>query len=200
MSDLTTKEKILENSHKLFAEKGFNGVSIREIAKECDVNIAAINYHFKNKENLYLATIRSSLEQSEAAIQSIYNELSDRSIENFSLAVYKFFKQHSEDLKTAFKLVISSDKHYDSLGEGETIFKGPPGGEFFYECLAQEFPKAKQEDILWAVRTIITQVIHRAMMSCNPSVCEYLKSTGGTGDIFQKDVERLVRVVKADLA
>ena len=49
----TTKEKILIAANELFAKNGFSGASIREIATMANVNLAAINYHFKNKENLY---------------------------------------------------------------------------------------------------------------------------------------------------
>ena len=44
---LNTKIKILQIAHKLFAEKGKNGVGVREIAKAADVNVAAINYHLR---------------------------------------------------------------------------------------------------------------------------------------------------------
>ena len=55
---MTTKEKILKVSAKLFAEKGFYGTSIRDIAKQAKVNVAAINYHFGSKKNLYLEVIQ----------------------------------------------------------------------------------------------------------------------------------------------
>ena len=48
-----TKTKILEVARLLFADQGFEGTSIREIAKAADVNIASVNYHFNNKENLF---------------------------------------------------------------------------------------------------------------------------------------------------
>ena len=139
MKDLNTKQKILLISHKLFAEKGFNGVSVREIAKECDVNISAVNYHFTNKESLYIETIRLSMHETEKSISELYDGLEEKSIENLASAVYEFFKDNSEDLKTGFKLVISSDKYHKALGEDETLFKGPPGGDFFFQSLKKNY-------------------------------------------------------------
>ncbi len=46
------KSIILDASELLFAEQGFVGVSIRDIAAEAGVNIAAVNYHFGSKERL----------------------------------------------------------------------------------------------------------------------------------------------------
>ena len=48
-----TKQKIMEVARVLFANQGFEGTSVREIAKAAEVNIASVNYHFSNKENLF---------------------------------------------------------------------------------------------------------------------------------------------------
>jgi AcrR family transcriptional regulator len=53
-----TKERILAAAEKLFAEKGYNGVSVREITQEAECNLAAVNYHFGNKKNLYFDVFR----------------------------------------------------------------------------------------------------------------------------------------------
>lgn len=46
------KNQILKVAEKLFAEKGFDGTSIRTIAKEAEINIAMISYYFGSKEKL----------------------------------------------------------------------------------------------------------------------------------------------------
>ncbi|MBS1589727.1 MAG: TetR/AcrR family transcriptional regulator [Bacteroidetes bacterium] len=43
---------IIDVAEKLFAEKGFEGTSVRDIAHEADVNIAMISYYFGSKEKL----------------------------------------------------------------------------------------------------------------------------------------------------
>ena len=51
--DLNEKQiQILEVAEKLFAENGFDGTSVRHIAKEADVNVAMISYYFGSKEKL----------------------------------------------------------------------------------------------------------------------------------------------------
>lgn len=51
---MTSKEEnILFAAEKLFAEKGFEGTSTREIAKAAQVNISMISYYFGSKEKLY---------------------------------------------------------------------------------------------------------------------------------------------------
>lgn len=48
-----TKENIVRAATKLFAEKGFEYVTTREICRAAGVNGALVNYHFRSKEGLY---------------------------------------------------------------------------------------------------------------------------------------------------
>jgi AcrR family transcriptional regulator len=54
-----TKERILDEAEALFALKGYDAVSVREITGAANCNLAAVNYHFGNKKNLYLEVFRS---------------------------------------------------------------------------------------------------------------------------------------------
>jgi AcrR family transcriptional regulator len=47
-----TKSTILKAAEKLFAEKGFDGTGVEDIANEAGVNKALLYYHFKNKEGI----------------------------------------------------------------------------------------------------------------------------------------------------
>lgn len=47
-----TKERILVAAQKLFAEQGFESVSLRQITAQALANVAAVNYHFGSKEAL----------------------------------------------------------------------------------------------------------------------------------------------------
>jgi len=44
--------QIMEAAEELFAEKGFDGTSVRDVAKEAGVNLAMISYYFGSKEKL----------------------------------------------------------------------------------------------------------------------------------------------------
>ena len=57
MSQIDTKEKILDVAEKLFASTGYKGTSLRMITAAAEVNLAAVNYHFGSKEGLVTAVI-----------------------------------------------------------------------------------------------------------------------------------------------
>lgn len=50
-----TKERILDTAERLFADHGFEATSIRDITSAAGVNLGAINYHFKTKQELIAA-------------------------------------------------------------------------------------------------------------------------------------------------
>lgn len=54
-------EKLLDAAEKLFAEKGFDGTSVRDITAEAKCNIAAVNYHFGGKDKLYTEVFQRKL-------------------------------------------------------------------------------------------------------------------------------------------
>ena len=55
-----TRESILKSAERLFAEKGFELTTVREIAQGSGVNVAMIYYYFKTKEGLHQEIIEES--------------------------------------------------------------------------------------------------------------------------------------------
>ena len=53
-----TRDRLLEVAEMLFAQKGYDAVSVREITTAAHCNLAAVNYHFGNKQALYLNVFR----------------------------------------------------------------------------------------------------------------------------------------------
>ena len=59
MSDVDdTKLRLLETAGMVFAEKGFRAATVREICQRAGVNLAAVNYHFGDKERLYIESVK----------------------------------------------------------------------------------------------------------------------------------------------
>lgn len=53
-----TARRLLEAGSEIFTDQGFRAAKIRDIAARANANIAAINYHFGDKEGLYAAVMR----------------------------------------------------------------------------------------------------------------------------------------------
>jgi AcrR family transcriptional regulator len=54
------RRRLLEAAGEVFAEKGFEGATVRDICKRAKVNIAAINYYFRDKERLYIEAVKQA--------------------------------------------------------------------------------------------------------------------------------------------
>ena len=54
------RRRLLETAGQIFAEKGFDGATVREICRRAGVNIAAVNYYFRDKEQLYIEAVKSA--------------------------------------------------------------------------------------------------------------------------------------------
>ena len=68
------REQILASAAQLFIEHGYIGLSMRQIAEAVGVTKAAIYYHFRDKEDLFLAVLEDYLERVEALIIDIQQE------------------------------------------------------------------------------------------------------------------------------
>jgi AcrR family transcriptional regulator len=53
-----TRHRLLTAASRIFAEKGFQEATIAEICEQAQTNIASVNYHFGDKESLYLESWR----------------------------------------------------------------------------------------------------------------------------------------------
>ena len=60
---IETKRKIIAAAEAEFAQMGFNGASVRTIAKRADLQHTLITYHFGNKEGLWQATVSRMLSE-----------------------------------------------------------------------------------------------------------------------------------------
>ncbi len=58
----STKERILGAAESLFAQRGFDGASLRQLTSAAGVNLAAVNYHFGSKEKLVEQIFRRRLD------------------------------------------------------------------------------------------------------------------------------------------
>jgi len=67
-SGALTRSRILDAASALFAEKGYGGVTVAAICHKAGANIAAVNYHFGGKEDLYREAWRHAHQRLQARL------------------------------------------------------------------------------------------------------------------------------------
>ena len=137
------QHEILNAAERLFEEKGFDGTSVRDIAKEADVNIAMISYYFGSKDKLLEALFDIRLENFKIDEQLIFKEhfTALESLENLVFLYVKTMNQNAGVYKILSvegglkKKLINSDsftkiKKYNLDLVTKVLEKGYRSGEF----------------------------------------------------------------------
>jgi AcrR family transcriptional regulator len=60
--DAATRQRLLDAGLQRFADKGFAGVTVRDLCRAADANVASVNYHFGDKLGLYREVMERALE------------------------------------------------------------------------------------------------------------------------------------------
>lgn len=123
MSVLSTKERILNTTEKLISEKGFNSISLRTISTDAKTNLAAVNYHFGNKEKLIEMMLERRLDNLFHLRTKMLDELDSRRTKPCNL------KQILEAFISP-ALTMSSDNHQ--------------GGKRFMQVLARAYAEKSE--------------------------------------------------------
>ena len=95
-----TSEKILQTASRLFAEKGYANVSIRDVCKETSTTAPVIYYYFGSKKGLYDAVARSRLSMA-GFISKLAKAADEKSpvsgLESFIEVYLSSFPEHTFD-------------------------------------------------------------------------------------------------------
>lgn len=194
-----TKEKIISCARILFADNGFEGTSIRDIAKAADVNVASVNYHFSNKEKLFGEILQAGYLECSQSMRQMYDR-EKPSLDEALIYLFRYFQNKSHDLITYFKMMMSTQHNHHMTSQGtEDEFFGPPGGKVIADAIIMEAGGTMNEaDLHWALRTLFSHVIHTSIMyNCCFKSNQHLPHTSDK-DIIQ-GIRRLARVVITDL-
>ena len=77
--DGETRTRVLSIATRLFAARGFEKVTVREICREAEANVAAVNYHFGDKMGLYREVLGQAITEMQATTEAARLEGEGRS-------------------------------------------------------------------------------------------------------------------------
>ncbi len=138
----SVRESFLAAGRRLFAEKGFDGVSVKELATATGHNGALVNYYFTNKEGLYRECVLPLAGVGLATMERTLRTPTSRQdfLTRFELFVEEFVAIHlqHEDLCIILKRDMNTPvikklykEHFSILGQRlQTFLKGAKRAKF----------------------------------------------------------------------
>lgn len=126
VNKMTTKKRIIIESLRLFASKGYDGVSMREIAAAVGIKGASIYNHFKGKEDIFLAifeemtnrydNIATKLQVPEGQGEEVveyYMKADEKNLLKIADALFAFFTK--DEFAVLFRKLLISEQHKSPL-------------------------------------------------------------------------------------
>jgi len=87
------RDHIIEKAIELFASKGFEGTSIRDLAAAADVNVAMINYYFGSKEKLFEVLVEKKAAYTRGIMDEIAKDKTLSSIQKIERIIESYVER-----------------------------------------------------------------------------------------------------------
>lgn len=117
--DKEKREDILLAAESVFAERGFKGTTVREVAQKAGIANSLIFYYFKNKSVLYEAVFQNFFEQLEDLIQHSMNLDMDRLgiLREILFGATDFFISQRNFLRILMREIIDNGRITRKIGQ-----------------------------------------------------------------------------------
>jgi TetR/AcrR family transcriptional regulator len=189
--DQSTEEKIKAAAKKVFMTKGFDGCSVRDIAKEVGSNVALLNYYFRSKEKLFELIFEGAMSdflQSMIAVFSSDLTLKEK-VEQLIDKEFSFFMEHPE-----LPMFILQSLHQNKTNAPmPSQFLEPIANTGIFEQFEQAKANGEIRDVsIRNVTMLLMSNVHYPFMSKNLTKQFHGIST----EIFEEDLKKHKEIVK----
>ncbi|MDB5351540.1 MAG: transcriptional regulator [Planctomycetota bacterium] len=161
----TTKARLLEAAGEEFAEKGFEGATIRAIIERAKANIAAVNYHFGDKEKLYVQAVIES-HRCGVDMEPVCMNPADSAAEQLRLYVRHFLERVlAIDNRDSWHHKLMIREMLQPSHASETLVREVirPKFERLMAILQRACPEADEKRLIASSFSIIGQCLHYKM-------------------------------------
>ena len=201
-----SKLRLLEAAEQLFAERGFETVSVRDVTQLAKANVAAVNYHFGSREGMVALVVSRYLipvnEERLARLDALGRKWSGKAvpleeiIDAFVRPVVGLVRK-SELSQSLFGKLVG--RIFAMQGEGL-----PPAVEEqmktlierFIRALGKALPTVSQEELVWRMHFLVGSIIHMLM---NQEMLQRLSGGASGNPTMEVTLGRFIRFAAAGL-
>ena len=164
---MSTKNKILDAAELLFADKGFNGTSLREITSLGEVNLAAVNYHFGSKKELIKAVMSRYMNELSPRLESVLKALCQEDTQPSLIEVFSAFIEpllylnNFKDNGTSTFLQLLGRGYTDSQGFLRWFLttQYPEVFSLFTQAVHKAYPELSAEEMFWRLHFTMGTIV-----------------------------------------
>lgn len=179
-SGINTREKLLRAASEVFADKNYRDATIAEICEKAEANIAAVNYHFNDKETLYREAWRYAFAESITTYPPDGGVSKDASPEErlrgqISALLHRIADENNKEFPIVQKEFVSPTGLLDEVIREELEPMHDRTEAVVRELLG---PQASDVDVLFCAVSIINQC-------ANPIVAKKRQRINEAGEIIE---------------
>lgn len=163
------KSRLLEAAESLFANQGFDAVSVRDITKEAGANVAAVNYHFGGRDGLIsLVVLRYVTPVNEERIARL--DAAERRYPGKTVPLEEVIECFTRPIVTAVKRSELSERLFCKLIGRIFCLQGQVPREMeeqmkqvaerYVRALSRSLPDASAEEVVWRFHFLLGGLIH----------------------------------------
>jgi AcrR family transcriptional regulator len=165
----SSREKLVQSAERLFAERGFDGVSVRDIANEAQVNSALVGYYFRGKEGLLAEVYTRHCKPLNAERTRLLKECSSRgrspSLEEILGAFIRPSLEatgdgHGKHSFSRLRAILSAEN--SSLLEQLVAQNFDESSKAFVNALCRCLPHLSGEDVFWRFHFLLGTIYYTA--------------------------------------
>lgn len=114
-----SRTKLITAATRLFADKGFSAVSIRELAQQAGVNSALISYHFDGKEGLYTAVLENQFSLMLQLAERINKEplTPEQKIREYATTVFNIHQKYPALIRLLYSELFNPSPCFEVITE-----------------------------------------------------------------------------------
>ncbi len=205
-SKVATKQRLIDAAEALFADEGFDRVSVRDITTKAAANVAAVNYHFGSREGLVAVVMARYInpvnEERLARLEAL-----ERRAGNKALAVEEILEAFIRPFATQVRRSELSEKLFFKLmGRmfGQQGCDLPPVVESLFVSMAQRFQRAfaralpglASDEIWWRMHLMSGSMIHTM---AHADIVQRLSGGDAGNPTVEQTLSRFIRFAAAGM-
>lgn len=176
-----SRTRLLDAGEVLFAEKGFEKTTVRDITTAGHCNVAAINYHFKNKDNLYkevyIRRVRQLRQVRFTAIDQVMSRGGEATLEELIGTYARSFLEPLVDSQSGQALIMLMTREMNEPRLSKEIFFEEvvrPVQERLEAAIVGLCPEGDAGSVVASIQAIVGQLLHyirrRELHQANPQL------------------------------